>query len=240
MSGRRAINQKSLIKACTEVLGLTEFDEDVFLDQIDHIDVPEKYTLKFYFWDGTTVIKEAPNTGHQDCWTEEYRAKVSKRRLGKNHSKKYHNPFTGYFHCPDCGANFRRQTHKYKDGTMRIYWHCPNAPRCGNQAKPNENTMKELLTGLLGLSEFDESTFKEKVSHIDLTGNYEAAVCYKTGDTDIITWEPVPKKSYPHTEKYKELMRERMTKYWTDERKAEMSTRVKKLRSEKHWSSKRK
>ena len=50
----------------------------------------------------------------------------------------------------------------------------------------------------------------------------------------------IPKKSYPHTDEYKELMRERMTKYWTDERKAEMSTRVKKLRSEKHWSSKRK
>ena len=45
------ISQKSLIKACTEVLGLTEFDEDVFLEQIDHIDVPEKYTLKFYFRD---------------------------------------------------------------------------------------------------------------------------------------------------------------------------------------------
>ncbi len=75
---------------------------------------------------------------------------------------------------------------------------------------------------------------------IDLTGNYEATVYYKAGGTDIITWEPVPKKSYPHTEEYKELMRERMNEYWTDERKAEMSTRVKKLRSEKHWSSKRK
>lgn len=36
------------LKACTEVLGLTEFNEDVFLDQVDHIDVPEKYTLVFY------------------------------------------------------------------------------------------------------------------------------------------------------------------------------------------------
>lgn len=234
------ISQKSLLKACTEVLGLTEFNEDVFLDQVDHIDVPEKYTLVFYLKDGTTVTKEAPNTGHQDCWTAEYRAKVSKRRMGKNHNKKHLNPFTGYFRCPDCGANFRRQTHKYKDGTMRIYWHCPDAPRCGNQAKPNEDTMKNLLAELLGLPEFDEATFKETVSHIDLIGNYEATVYYKAGGTDIITWEPVPKKSYPHTEAYKELMRERMNEYWTDERKAEMSTRVKKLRSEKHWSSKRK
>ena len=102
------------------------------------------------------------------------------------------------------------------------------------------STMKNLLAELLGLPEFDEATFKETVSHIDLTGNYEATVYYKAGGTDIITWEPVPKKSYPHTEEYKELMRERMNEYWTDERKAEMSTRVKKLRSEKHWSSKRK
>lgn len=61
------INHRNLMKACAEVLGLDEFEEDVFLDRVDHIEVPEKYTLEFFFKDGRREIKECPNTGHQDC-----------------------------------------------------------------------------------------------------------------------------------------------------------------------------
>ena len=72
------ISQKALEKACCEVLGLSEFDETVFLEKVDHIEVPEKYTLHFFLKDGTEVTRPAPNTGHQDCWTSEYRALASK------------------------------------------------------------------------------------------------------------------------------------------------------------------
>lgn len=68
------INHKNMVKVCTEVLGLTEFDESVFLEQVDHIDVPERYTLEFHMKDGRVVTKDCPNTGHQDCWTPERRA----------------------------------------------------------------------------------------------------------------------------------------------------------------------
>lgn len=234
------INHKNMVKTCCEVLGIEDFDEDLFLEKIDHIDVPKRYTLEFFFKDGTRVVKDCPNTGHQDCWTVEYRAAVSKKRMGKNHNKKYQNPFTGYFRCPDCGANFRRQTHKYKDGTMRIYWHCPNSAQCGNQAKPSEDTMKQLIADRIGIAEFDEAVFKDKVGHIDLTGNYEATIHCKDSTAHIVTWKPIPKKSYPHTEEYKEFMRQRMVEYWTDERKAEMGKRVSEMRREKYWSSKRK
>ena len=73
-----SISQKGLIKACTEVLGLTEFDEQIFLDKVDHIEVPEGYVLDFFMKDGTVIRKLCPNTGHQDCWTKEYREKVSR------------------------------------------------------------------------------------------------------------------------------------------------------------------
>ena len=68
------INHKNMVKVCTEVLGLTEFDESVFLEQVDHIDVPERYTLEFHMADGRVITKDCPNTGHQDCWTPERRA----------------------------------------------------------------------------------------------------------------------------------------------------------------------
>ena len=68
------INHKNMVKVCTEVLGLTEFVESIFQEQVDHIDVPERYTLEFHMTDGRVITKGCPNTGHQDCWTPERRA----------------------------------------------------------------------------------------------------------------------------------------------------------------------
>ena len=75
-----SISQKALEKACVEVLGLEAFDEDVFLARVDHIEVPESYTLDFFLKDGTVIRKDAPNTGHRDCWTPEYKARASAYR----------------------------------------------------------------------------------------------------------------------------------------------------------------
>lgn len=68
------INHKNMVKVCTEVLGLSEFNEAVFLEKVDCIDVPERYTLEFHMTDGSVVTKSCPNTGHRDCWTLERRA----------------------------------------------------------------------------------------------------------------------------------------------------------------------
>lgn len=76
------LNQNNLMRACAEVLGIPEFDERVFLEKVDRIEVPESYVLLFHMKDGSTVRKECPNTGNKDRWTAEYRKLVSaKRRL---------------------------------------------------------------------------------------------------------------------------------------------------------------
>ena len=77
------VNQKSLLKASAEVLGLDEFSEDVYTERIDHIEVPEKHKLLFFFKDGHKVMQTAPNTGHQDCWTPELRAETSRKHKGR-------------------------------------------------------------------------------------------------------------------------------------------------------------
>lgn len=59
MSCRRRINHENLKKACAEVLGLDESDDDVFLDKVDFINVPERYALEFHLKDGTVVTKTA-------------------------------------------------------------------------------------------------------------------------------------------------------------------------------------
>lgn len=68
------INHKHMVRVCAEVLGLDEFDAEVFLEKIDHIEVPERYKLEFHMANGGTVTRDCPNTGHQDCWTPERRA----------------------------------------------------------------------------------------------------------------------------------------------------------------------
>lgn len=79
------INQRNMEKALAEVLGLDEFGEDIFLREVEVIYVPKAYTLEIHFYDDRVVTKECPNTGHQDCWTPEYRARVSEQR--RKHDK---------------------------------------------------------------------------------------------------------------------------------------------------------
>ncbi len=71
------INHKKLKETCARVLGLDEFDEAVFLEKVDFIEVKQRYELTFHMKDGTVVVSECINTGHQDCWTAEARQRKS-------------------------------------------------------------------------------------------------------------------------------------------------------------------
>ena len=68
------INHKNMVIVCTEVLGLDKFDENVFLEKVNYIAVPKRYTLEFHMKDGSVITRECLNTGHKDCWTPERRA----------------------------------------------------------------------------------------------------------------------------------------------------------------------
>ena len=83
-----SINQDNMKKVLAEVLDIDEFDDEVFLDKVDFINVPKRYTLEIHLQDGTIVTRPCENTGHQDCWTKEYRDKVSKQRRKKNTNPK--------------------------------------------------------------------------------------------------------------------------------------------------------
>lgn len=234
----KTIPEKTLKTVCAEVLGLDEFDEDVFAEKIEKIVVIGDDQLDFYFVDGNVVHQKWKSNARKDCWTPERRKSHGKSRMGKNPRKTDQNPFTGFIRCPACGAYFRRQTHKYKDGTMRIYWHCPNSTRCGNKSKPTEGILKYFITETIGTSDFDETVFHEKIDHIDLTGTYEATLYCRDGSTKVKTWEPIPKKGYPHTEEYKQRMGQLSRERWADaEYRKRASEAMKKIRSEKYWAS---
>ena len=233
----KTIPEKTLKQCCATVLGLSEFDEDVFLDKVEKIVVVGDDQLDFYFYDGQVINHKWKSTARTDCWSDERRKAWGELHKGKNFRKKDQNPFTGYFRCPNCGGNFRRQSRTYVDGTKFTYWHCVNGTSCGNKSKLPEETAKRFIADAAGTPEFDADAFHDKIEAIYMTNTYEATIHMKDGSKIVRTWEPLKRRGHKHTEEYKEHMRQLMKERWTDERKQEMSDKMKKIRSEKYWAS---
>lgn len=99
-----AMSEVAIRKCCAEALGLDEFDEAVFTERVDHLEVPEKDRLTFFMKDGTTFTRDCRNTGHQDCWTPEYRAAVSTYRREHGTNPRGKSCFTSKIKCA-CGSN---------------------------------------------------------------------------------------------------------------------------------------
>jgi hypothetical protein len=83
----REIPEKVLESVTAEVLGLPEFDEDVFLKKIKMIVIPDKNHMVYHFHSGKTVTREWKSTAHVDYWTPERRAAQAARRTGKTASE---------------------------------------------------------------------------------------------------------------------------------------------------------
>lgn len=233
----RDIREDVLRAKCAEVLGLAEFDEEVFSVRVEKIVVPEHGILEFHMTDGQIICTEWKSTAKKDCWTEERRAAkgryVQEHQLGVNSSC-----FTSRIHCDVCGENYRRQSHSHKDGSDATFWRCASSTKC-DSVSIKEETLKGLCAEAMGLAEFNESAFREQISCIRITAPFQLSIYFLDGHTFEGAWEN-KWHGTKHTEEYKEHMRQLMTERWTPERKAEMSERVKKIRSEKYWSSKRK
>ena len=72
--GTRGIRDEELRQATAEVLGLETFDEALFLEQIDHIDVNAEMILIYVFKDGRTVERKWDTKRHMPKWSAERRA----------------------------------------------------------------------------------------------------------------------------------------------------------------------
>jgi DNA invertase Pin-like site-specific DNA recombinase len=68
--------------AAAEVLGLDEFDEAAFAEEVTLITVPEDFKMVFHLADGTEVAKDWVPTAKKDCWTPEARQAAAERMRG--------------------------------------------------------------------------------------------------------------------------------------------------------------
>lgn len=226
------INHKNMVRVCTEVLGLDEFDEEVFLATVDHIEVPEKYVLKFYLKDGSTVVRDCPNTGHQDCWTPEYRAKVSAQRRRNGTNPKGASCFTAKIKCAQCGCNFRKATQSAAGGQKAAYWRCADKNGCDTVGL-REDLLKPFIAETLGIAEFDESEFARQIDHIEVLSAAEMVFYFKDGRTINRTWELPKRVGRPWTDEQRAKFKESIKGSYTAERRQQMSEHMKQLRKER-------
>jgi hypothetical protein len=61
------------------VLGISEFDENLFLSQVQQIMIPAPNQIKFIFHSGNTKTVEWQDRSRSESWTEEMRKKAGER-----------------------------------------------------------------------------------------------------------------------------------------------------------------
>ena len=207
------IPEAMLKQACATVLGLDEFDESVFSERIERIEVPAPNEMLFYFKDGHTVPHHWESTLRKDCWTDERRAAkgryVQAHQLGPNSSC-----FTSRIRCDSCGENYRRQHSKHKDGSFDAVWRCASSGKCDSPSI-KEETLTALCAKAMGMTAFDETAFRVQIACIHITAPFHLSVHFFDGHTFDAQWEN-KRKMPKHSEERKQHMREVMIKKWRE------------------------
>lgn len=229
------ISQRSLERACAEALGLDDFDEEAFLAKVDHIEVPEAYTLDFFMKDGKRMQIDAPNTGHKDCWTAEYRAEVSEKRRSRPMKRADVGCFSTMIKCAKCGLNYRRCTQKSqgKAGGRLHYWRCTSQSKGCPSIGLREDYLKPMCAEVLGLDDFDEAAFLEQIERIDVDPPTTLTFVFKDGSAVTREWTAPRRHGTPWTDEQREKFRESVKGSFTPERRKAISERMKRLRKER-------
>lgn len=233
--GSKNIPEKMLQNVAAEVMGLTEFDDVAFSEQVKEIFVVSDDTLQFRFYDGHEVTTTWESTAKTDWWTPERR-----RLWGERHKRKDTNPnksayyeFTGFIQCGQCGSNYRCQSKVLKDGTRTRSWHCAAQTGVCDKIAIKDETMKALVTDVLALDAFDEVVMDNLLEYAAVLGN---TVTFHFRDGHDITKSFKEKwQGTKWTEERREKQCQAIKNSWTDERRAAVSERTRKIRSEKKW-----
>lgn len=80
-----------MIAATAQVLGLVQFDPEVFEKRVDHIDVLQDNLLRYFFTDGTTETFQWKDRSRSESWTTEMRAAVGKKTRERNEERRASN-----------------------------------------------------------------------------------------------------------------------------------------------------
>ena len=229
----KEIPHRILLDETAGALGLDAFDEQVFMEKIDHITVTGAKELTFHFRDGQTVVRQWVNTSKKDCWTPEYRAEASAYRRNHAPNRSGVTCFTTKIKCAVCGNNFNHKTQHSPtapDGKAH-YWRCPHPTECGIRGI-RDDRLREVSAEVLGLPAFDEAAFLERVDRIEVDVGTVVTFILKDGSRVERKWDTRRPPS-----KWSEERRARFEaqpkRTYSPERRQQMSERMKQLRKER-------
>lgn len=188
-----SIPQAVLMKECTEVLGLDDFDEQAFLDQVEKIVVPEYHVMVFCMKDGRKITRHWVSTAKKDCWTEEYknRQRAWMKNYMANGKGTRFSAFTTRIRCALCGSSFRRCKVK---NDRPVYWRCSKGGQC-ESVSIREDDLKCVAAEVMGLKAFDEDDFREKVEYIEAGKQNCLIVHFKDGRIEETSYTPSGRRS---------------------------------------------
>ena len=136
----------------------------------------------------------------------------------------------------------RRQTQpsKMSDTGKIAYWRCSGGAKtnCGIKGI-REPELMEITAQVMGTPEFDGDAFREQVDHIMMVESGKLEYTFLDGHTQEAKYS-TEKPSHPWSEEQRAKFKESTKDIYTPERRKAMSEHMKKVRSEKHWASKRK
>jgi len=226
------IPEKVLQNVTAEALGLDGFEEKAFAEHVEEIIMVSDDTLRFRFFDGREVTTTWESTAKTDWWTPERR-----RLWGERHMRKDTNPnkntfyeFTGFIRCGQCGSNYRCQSKVMKDGTPSRAWYCSAPTGVCDKVSIKDATLKTLVVDVLGLNSFDEAIMDKRLEYAQVLGN-SVTFHFRDGHEIVKSF-----KDKRHGTKWSAERREKQCQAlkasWTDERRAAVSGKKRKSRSE--------
>ena len=228
------IPDRILRSVSAEALELDEFDEDVFTDRIDHIDILDGQQLRYVFKDSKEKTLKWKSTAKSDCWTDEY--KDRQRAWVQNYlaNSDEHSEFSTRIRCGVCGSNYRRATQKRKGETAH-YWRCGANSTCGRKGL-REDYLQKISAEVMGLPEHDPAAFREQISFIEVISDTEVAFHFLDGRVIQHDWP----KRYPRpgwTPEQRAKFMESVKHAYPEERRKAMSEKMIEIRRNKKWQN---
>lgn len=127
-------------------------------------------------------------------------------------------PFTGKIVCSICGKNYRRKLNNAGTKYQKAVWICSTFNTLGKRYCDSKQIPEDILisvtTEVLGLAEFDESTFSQEIKDIQVQRTNLLAFVFNNGDTVKKHWK-YKSRSESWSNKSKELARQKSIE-WRD------------------------
>lgn len=196
------IPEEKLMEASAAVLGIPEFDEDIFFERVESITVKGKHELFFSMKNGTEIVQHWEHTAQKASWTAERKAKHAANRTASPAKTKGVSCMTGKIRCELCGLNYNKQSRKVAGAGMVTFWKC-RGTRSGGDCHSEQITqdhLNHILAETLGVAKMTEDIFTEQIDHVGMRDPGKLILYKKDGSTVPCNYEllPMEKRQKPY------------------------------------------